>query len=210
MMPVQQGQPALAQQPAGYQPQTQPMYAPAQGQTQPQAMQPLPIPSQGMMSATLPPRTQMAQPVQLQPAPLATPMENVAPTALPLESNKDMLDQLIEKELSPTTAAAVHSAKPATSHQGQKTKVVIGPYKIQVATVDSKENAIKEVKRIRNIDTRLFSDKKIFAQEINSMGTKKPSYRVIIDGFPTPNAAAQFSNKLKIHKVKGIVLHQPN
>ena len=212
MMPIQQGQPVPAQQQGGYQSQVQPMYVPTQGQTQPQAMQqpplPIPAPAQGMMPAPLSPKPQMMQPVQ--PAPLVAPMTNATPAALPTESDKDMLDQLIEKELNPTHTAAVNFAKPATSHQDKKTKVMIGPYKIQVATVDSKENAIKEVKRIRNIDTRLFSDKKIFAQEINSMGTKKPSYRVIIDGFPTPNAAAQFSNKLKIHKVKGIVLHQPN
>lgn len=217
MMPVQPSQPIPTQQqsaPAasGYHPQAQPMYAPVPRQQQPQAMQPQPqqpmaaapaMPVQAMAPAALPPRPQMVQPGQA--APITPP-----PAALPLESDKNMLEQLIEKELNATRTADIASEKSAASSQEQKAKVVVGPYKIQVATVDSKENAIKEVKRIRNIDTRLFNDKKIFAQEISSMGSKKPSYRVIIDGFSTPNAAAQFSNKLKIHKVKGIVLHQPN
>lgn len=226
MMPVQPMQPAQMQQqqlppqsaPAGYQPQAQqPMYAPTPAQQQPQVMtQPQQLapaapamPAQGMAPTSLPQKQMqggMMQPGQ--PTPLAAPMAKEAPAAV--HSDKDTLDQLIEKELSPTGAPSVNAEKATVNTQEQKTKAVSGPYKLQVATVDSKEGAIKEVKRIRNIDTRLFSDKKIFAQEISSLGTKKPSYRVIVDGFSTPNAAAQFSNKLKIHKVKGIVLHQPN
>ena len=213
MMPASPRQHGSMQQQApaqGYQPQNQPTYAPtpAHQQAQPMQAQPQPMPAPGMSAPGMPPSPPSPRGHMIQPAqqPAALPMTNVAPAALPAESDKDMLDQLIEKELSPTRVVTVNPEKPTQ----QKAKIVVGPYKIQVATVDNKESAIKEVKRIRNIDTRLFSDKKIFAQEISSMGTKKPSYRVIIDGFSTPNAAAQFSNKLKIHKVKGIVLHQPN
>jgi len=126
-------------------------------------------------------------------------------------SDKDALDQLIEQEMgSPAlTKPSKGEEQITTKTKDQRTKITSSPYKLQVATLDSMADAEKEAKRIRAIDKNLFSDKIISIDEITLSGTKKTSYRVIINGFDTPNAATQFSNKLKIHKVKGIVLRQP-
>lgn len=174
-------------------------------------------PSQpGMMPAPAlqRPQPRMAPPLQCQ-APTAAPLTPFAPAPPPLPpaSDKDALEQLIEQEMAVSgpksdkmASVQKDSAPPLPTPKAQ---VNSGAYKLQVATLDSKPAAEKEAKRIRNINPSLFSDKKLSTQTVESMGTKKPSYRVIIEGFATPNAAAQFSNKLKTHKVKGIVLHQP-
>lgn len=160
---------------------------------------------------TPPPQMVLRPPLQQQRVLPALPAsqalsEPVRPPVAP--SDKDALEQLIEQEMDTVHHPELKSDEAVIPLKDKK-KGSAGTYKLQVATLDSKAAAEKEAKRIRNIDPRLFSDKKLLTQEISSMGTKKPSYRVVIEGFSTPNAAAQFSNKLKTHKVKGIVLHQP-
>ncbi|WP_032112635.1 SPOR domain-containing protein [Candidatus Paracaedibacter symbiosus] len=198
--PIQQGYPA----PPGYAP------APTTSPVQQAPLQPLvqqqQLPSvqhAGMAPAQQPLPVVGHQAGPPMPTPIAAPPPHTE-TATP---DKDVLDQLIEQEMGITVPAAPTPQK-ATDKPQQK--IATGPYKVQVATVETKADAEKEVKRIKGIDQNLFTDKTLSIQEVIISGNKKPSYRVIIGGFGTPNAAAQFSNKLKIHKVKGIVLHQPN
>lgn len=228
-MPQQQATPL---QPGMQAPQVQQQAIPAPPQQQGYSQQPgyAPLPTQ--QAPIVSPQQQLpAGPQQLgnqQPVPPL--QQNVAPAAQPMTaqtntpvnpapkaqhnastSDKDALNQLIEQEMgtpalkNPETGEEQVTAKT----KGQKGKALARPYKLQVATLDSKADAEKEAKRIRAIDKNLFGNKIISIDEITLNGTKKPSYRVIINGFETPNAATQFSNKLKIHKVKGIVLRQP-
>lgn len=133
--------------------------------------------------------TRPSLPPPLPPMPAASPAE--APATL---------DQLIEQEMGPQELRE--------NSFTTKAKAPINAYKLQVATLDSLEAARKEALRIKNIDPTLFKDKKLTTQAIKTGNTK--TYRVLIEGFNTPNAAAQFSSKLRAHKVKGIVLHQPS
>lgn len=142
-----------------------------------------------------------------------TPTPSSTVKATNTAENSNTLDQLIEQELNITEPAA--SSSPTEEKTEIKTTAgskqnVTAPYKIQVATLPTKAEAETELKRIKGIDPALFANKTISIQKIELANSKKPSFRVIISSFPTPNSAAQFSNKLKVHKVKGIVLNQPN
>lgn len=226
MQPGMQAPQAQPQQAMPAIPQQQ-RYAPQPGYTPPAQPNPMVARQAPMEAQQLP----SAEPRQLSnQQPMAPLQQNFVPAAQPLAvpanapvqvapetqhanptSDKDALDQLIEQEMgSPAlTKPSKGEEQITTKTKDQRTKITSSPYKLQVATLDSMADAEKEAKRIRAIDKNLFSDKIISIDEITLSGTKKTSYRVIINGFDTPNAATQFSNKLKIHKVKGIVLRQP-
>ena len=227
-----QGTPPVYQQIPQHSPQpgTQAPYVHPQQQKPVMAQQQGNSPQPGYAHPPVPQNPAMAQqnlvgplqpaPHTQHPAPPAAPAVAQAPSNIqpgphpqqvPLSSGTNTLDQLIEQEME---GPAFKKPQPEEEHattkaKKQKTKLTSSPYKLQVATLDTKADADEEVKRIRSIDKNLFNDKIISIEPITLSGTKKPSYRVIINGFETPNSATQFSNKLKIHKVKGIVLRQP-
>lgn len=209
---VQQSMPVAPPQQQEY--TSQPGYTPQQGYA-PTPTQQLPMMAQQNPPAPLP--TAPSQQYSASTTPLTggqtnnQVQSNPHPQQAAVPAAQNTLDQLIEQELgTPDTKTLSQKSEEATNKaKGQKAKITSSPYRLQVATLDSKADAEKEVKRIRAIDKNLFKDKIISIEAMTLSGTKKPSYRVIINGFDTPNSATQFSNKLKIHKVKGIVLRQP-
>lgn len=135
-------------------------------------------------------------------------------TAISATDETHTIDQIIEQELGASSLKEIKTTNPKNETYKAilepKQKPATNTYKIQVATLSTKEEAEIELKRIKSIDPALFANKTFSIQKMEIGNTKKPSFRVIISSFPTPNAAAQFSNKLKIHKVKGIVINQSN
>ena len=161
-----------------------------------------------LVPPSLPPRSHQHPPLGTVPPPL-----HREPDSQKLSGSSDMntLDQLLEQEVedSPLKHSPQKEDSLGARVKRQNLKRGSSPYKLQVATLESKEEADKEIKRIRAIDKNLFNDKTISIEPIAGNSIKKPLYRIVINGFETPNSATQFSNKLKIHKVKGIVLRQP-
>ena len=187
---LQEQQPQQHPQPYGYAQQTLPQPAPIPAQEQP-LEQSLP---QRNLPAPLPPlptQSLAAQPQAQQPQ---------EPPAAP-DLDKAALDDLIaqETEVAPAKVAPVTKTEPTT-----------GKYRVQVATFNNEKEAVAEANRLKKLDALLFKDRAVQVTKTTNTQSKKTLYRVVVSGFGTANQAAQFSSKLRVHKIKGIVLNPTN
>jgi len=115
------------------------------------------------------------------------------------EREKTPLDALIDEEI---------SGKPSLkgSEDLTETKTNKGAYRLQVATFPSESEAENEVKRLRHLDTSLMKNVKFIVQKFKKGKSNKIMYRVMIGFFADAKTANQFKNKLKIHRVSGIIV----
>jgi SPOR domain len=93
-----------------------------------------------------------------------------------------------------------HPASPPVSSKGA--------YRVQLGSFPSEKDAKTEIKRLKGLDRAIFSGKKFIIQKSISSSTGKPVYKVMVGFFPTANTATTFKNKMKIHRLNGIVLKQ--
>lgn len=207
-LPPVYGQPAQ-QAPHAYQQPTPPhalatptaeIPAPALDQTQERPLPaPLPpMPSQSIAAQQSIPQTESAT-APLSPAPIASDV-----------LDKDALDTLIAEEAKPKDPAKTNKAPLLAKDIAAPIKAATSHYRVQLATFNNEKEALLEANRIKTLDTVLFKDKKLQIIKTESRATKKPLYLVVVTGFATPNQATQFSSKLRVHKIKGIVLTPPN
>lgn len=126
--------------------------------------------------------------------PDAKTLENTA-----AEREKTPLDALIEEEM---------SGKPNLKGDEDltETKSNKGAYRLQVATFPSESEAETEVKRLRHLDSSLMKNVKFIVQKYKKGKANKIMYRVMIGFFQDAKTANQFKNKLKIHRVSGIIV----
>ncbi|MBX3486652.1 MAG: SPOR domain-containing protein [Candidatus Paracaedibacteraceae bacterium] len=213
--PMQQHQshaPVQHPQPPIYAPQQQPVYQ--------QNQQPMPqqvYPQQPSVAyAPLP----VVAPQPVLPAPAEEP-EIVAQDA---ESDVDPLDSLVSSEASrvekiDTTKlkmASLNNDSPYASAQPVKktsakddvksAMATQGNYRVQLGSFSSEKEAKTEVRRLKGIDGSAFSGKKFIIQKSTSSASGKVLYKVMVGFFSSANQANTFKNKLKIHRVSGVVV----
>jgi hypothetical protein len=228
-------QPYPAGTPAEFAQQPAPAPYPVQNQYQPYPEQPShmgppPQAPQPMRQQAAP--TIQQQPLQqMVPAPVisqsppqaAIPQENpLAPKNTNQEGDydKSALDALLADSPTPAanpkekaTEVTKEEIKPSASEQNQgkttpSTAVKAeGRYKVQVATFTNEREAQKERDRLKTLDPTLFKEKKFSIQKMELGSNKKAVYRVVVGSFTTANQAAQFTSRLKTHRIKGIVIN---
>ncbi len=213
--PMQQHQShALVQhpQPPVYAPQQQPVYQQNQ-QPMPQQVYPQQPPV-----AYAPPPVIAPQPV------LPAPVEEPEIVAQDAESDVDPLDSLVSSEASrvekiDTTKlkmASLNNDSPYASAQPVKktsakedvksAMATQGNYRVQLGSFSSEKEAKTEVRRLKGIDGSAFSGKKFIIQKSTSSASGKSLYKVMVGFFSSANQANTFKNKLKIHRVNGVVV----
>ncbi|AIK95776.1 SPOR domain-containing protein [Candidatus Odyssella acanthamoebae] len=215
-----------------YQPQ-QPMHSmtPPQGHD-PRYGQPIPHQNQQYGSAynqqatmsqqTIPPVSVTQQPEAAASMSSATPQKIEAGS----ESSSieiDPLDELVSSEATMTEKTGSTKLKLASlnndspfasgpSHQKQAKKEAPkalsadGSYRVQLGSFPSEKEAKTEVRRLKNLDNTIFSGKKFIIQKSTSSVTGNSVYKVMVGFFSTANTATTFKNKMKIHRVDGIVV----
>lgn len=115
------------------------------------------------------------------------------------EREKTPLDALIEEEMS--GKPNLKGDEDLTEKKSNK-----GAYRIQVATFASESEAENEVKRLRHLDASLMKNVKFIVQKYKKGKANKIMYRVMLGFFQDAKTANQFKNKLKIHRVSGIIV----
>ncbi len=140
------------------------------------------------------------------------------------ESDVDPLDSLVSSEASrvekiDTTKlkmASLNNDSPYASAQPVKktsakedvksAMATQGNYRVQLGSFSSEKEAKTEVRRLKGIDGSAFSGKKFIIQKSTSSASGKILYKVMVGFFPSANQANTFKNKLKIHRVSGVVV----
>ncbi len=213
--PMQQHQshaPVQHPQPPVYAPQQQPVYQQNQ-QPMPQQVYP-----QQQSVAYAPPPVVAPQPV------LPAPAEEPEIVAQDAESDVDPLDSLVSSEASrvekiDTTklkmaslnndspyASAQPVKKTSTKDDVKSAMATQGNYRVQLGSFSSEKEAKTEVRRLKGIDGSAFSGKKFIIQKSTSSASGKSLYKVMVGFFSSANQANTFKNKLKIHRVNGVVV----
>ena len=125
----------------------------------------------------------------------ATMVEKTGPTKLKLASLNN--DSPFAGEISNQRQAKREDAKALPSE---------GAYRVQLGSFVSEKEAKTEVRRLKNLDNKIFSGKKFIIQKSTSSVTGNSVYKLMVGFFATANTATTFKNKMKIHRVDGIVV----
>lgn len=223
----QQGQPQYYQQDVYNQRQPQSNY-PQHQQPQPQYYQQggnpqvMPPASQqyyGQQPAPLP--QQLTQDQYLAQGPIARVEKATAQESQ--VSSADPLDELVSSEVkavektgttklklaslnNDSPFSTVKGTKPSVKKTPAKAPVVQGDYRVQIGSFLSEKESKREIQRLRSLDGSLFSGRKFIIQKSSSSVTGDTVYKVMIGFFPSAATANNFKNKMKIHRVNGIVV----
>ncbi|MBW8310285.1 MAG: SPOR domain-containing protein [Candidatus Paracaedibacteraceae bacterium] len=102
--------------------------------------------------------------------------------------------------------AAEPSNQKQLKKENPKVLPVEGAYRVQLGSFVSEKEAKTEVRRLKNLDNTIFSGKKFIIQKSTSSVTGNSVYKLMVGFFSTANTATTFKNKMKIHRVDGIVV----
>lgn len=154
-------------------------------------------------------------------------MGNAEYRATEHSSSGDALDELVASEANTIEKigstklklASLNNDSPFSSPQANKTPTskkvskslpADGSYRVQLGSFSTEKDAKSEVRRLKGLDNMIFSGKKFIIQKTVSSATGNAIYKVMVGFFPTVNAATTFKNKMKIHRVNGIVIKSPS
>jgi cell division septation protein DedD len=101
---------------------------------------------------------------------------------------------------------ATDSSSKPLKKEAAKTLSTDGPFRVQLGSFPSEKEAKTEVRRLKNLDNATFVGKKFIIQKSTSSVTGDSVYKVMVGFFPTANTATTFKNKMKIHRLNGIVV----
>ncbi|WP_010298022.1 SPOR domain-containing protein [Candidatus Odyssella thessalonicensis] len=102
--------------------------------------------------------------------------------------------------------ASPSSAGRGAKKDSPKALVGEGPYRVQLGSFSTEKEAKNEVRRLKGLDHSVFTGKKFIIQKSSSSVTGNAVYKVMVGFFPTANTATTFKNRMKIHRLNGIVI----